>query len=103
MFLERLDHHLARIDEHVVVANQHMARGNELMEGIRSEREETRIFMRDLTRRSEVVLQQVVAAVAEVGAAVGQVGAELAEQRNQLRPNAQAVLRMIDRLGPQAG
>ncbi|MGH2994148.1 MAG: hypothetical protein ACRDL1_11500 [Solirubrobacterales bacterium] len=44
---------LERIDAHLAVSNQHMARGNKLMEDHRE-------FIREMTRRNEVVMRELV-------------------------------------------
>ncbi|MGI8460079.1 MAG: hypothetical protein ACR2OC_00370 [Solirubrobacterales bacterium] len=58
---------LERIDGHIAVANAHLERGNTIMERVedevrlnRAERQETRIFMRELTVRHERVTQRMV-------------------------------------------
>ncbi len=58
---------LERIDGHIAVANAHLECGNTIMERVedevrlnRAERQETRIFMRELTLRHERVTQRMV-------------------------------------------
>jgi hypothetical protein len=65
--LSRIDEHMARGNEHMVRGNELMDRGNELMAEntqlmaeLRQERRETRQFMRDLTRRNEIVFGELV-------------------------------------------
>ncbi|MQA73037.1 MAG: hypothetical protein GEU88_01570 [Solirubrobacterales bacterium] len=54
---------------------------------------EQRTFLRELLEHNARINQDLIRGLQELGA-------EIADQRAQLRANTEAVLRMIDRLGP---
>lgn len=88
-----------------------MERGEELMELCRvafkenqQALEENRIFIRDMTRRSEKVVQELVrrneAFNAEQGRRTDAIVAELREGREESKAFRQALLAILDRLPP---
>jgi hypothetical protein len=106
-FLERFDRRLEKVDLQLELMraqdergrelmdrnNQLMDRNNELFLEVkeelrlnREEREDLRTFTRDLTRRNELVLRGV--------------RDDLAELADQARAQTEAIMRVLDRLGP---
>jgi hypothetical protein len=98
---------LRRFDAHLEISREHIARGNEIMERNRvaferfeaavdrsteaSERHarqhaDLRTFIRDITRRNEVVWRGVID--------------EIAAMRDETRAQTAAILRLLDRFGP---
>ena len=80
-FLERMDERLARSDEQLALLTEEVRRSREAHADLRQ-------FTRDLTRRNERVMQAMVD--------------ELGELSDQTRANTNAVLQVLDRLGPPA-
>ena len=60
-----------------------------------------REFIRDITRRNELVWQGVMAELAQGRAVLVGLQEEIADQRDQIRAQTQALLRLLDeRFGP---
>lgn len=117
--LKRLDQHMATSNEHMATSNKHMARssqimeqnrevmersaeinarGNELMEEMRVLHVDTRQFMRDLTRRSEIVLGDLVNEV-RAGREESDRGRQiLVDLHHESVAQRQAILALIDEL-----
>ena len=110
-FLQRIDGHMSRANEFMNRGNELMARGNELMDGVREElrrsretHDDLRVFIREERLRAERFTQNMVTAtrafMAEQSAALRDVTDELRDLRQESRAQREAVLRMLDRLGP---
>lgn len=90
-FLRRIDGHIELTREHIARGNELMMRNNELMGEVRQEmrlnreeRTEGRQFMRDLTRRNELVWKDVRKGLADIS--------------EDVRANTAATLSVLDRL-----
>jgi branched-subunit amino acid aminotransferase/4-amino-4-deoxychorismate lyase len=104
-FLERFDAHAARFDAHAARFDAHAARMDVALADIgeelrlnRKAREEDKAFMRDLTRRNELVYQGVMKQISELTAETIGSRAQLAELTAETRAQTQALLNVLDRL-----
>lgn len=89
--LIRMDAHLVRMDGHLVRMDTHLERSEELIGEVREEmrlsREahaDLRSFTREITRRNEIVMGEMVDKLSDLG--------------DQTRANTAAVLQVLDRL-----
>lgn len=110
--LERLDGHLARSNEHMALGNEHMARGNELMADIRQLNArgnelmvemrqlhvDTRQFMRDLTRRNEIMMGGFAREMLEMREETVASRRVLEDLHEESVAQRQAILTMLDEL-----
>ena len=98
---------LRRIDTHIELTREHIARGNVLMGRLEEKMDEVteelrlcreshadlRTFIRDITRRNELVWREMRDSIAALGA----------DLRDQLQAQTAAILRVLDRLEPEQG
>jgi hypothetical protein len=98
---------MERANFHMERGNRHMARGNELMDGVREEirlsREEIRlsreqhadlrVFIREASLRAERFTEGILAELKALSAGQD-------DLREESRAQTQALLRVLDRLGP---
>ena len=80
-FLKRMDERLTRSDEQLALLTEEVRRSREAHADLRQ-------FTRDLTRHNERVMQAMID--------------ELGELSDQTRASTNAVLQVLDRLGPPA-
>lgn len=103
--LERIDRHIAQADKHMARGNEHMARGNELMIEVkaelaqsREERRDLRHFIRDITRRNEIVMRELVQEVRDLRAETATGHKVLLDLHEESLAQRQAIWTMIDEL-----
>ncbi len=97
-FYERFDAHIQRMDALLPEIQEEARRSRE--EAARREREhaDLRVFIRDITRRSEKVTQDMLDEFAKGRERFDHMGARLDEMGEQIRANTAATWAMLDRL-----
>jgi hypothetical protein len=98
---------LSRIDAHMERGNELMAEIREEMARGREDRADLRVFIRDITRRNEIVLQGVASELselrAETRAGTEEIRAHMREETSWIRAQTDAILEVLDRLPPRDG
>jgi hypothetical protein len=90
-----LDRHEQILDRHEQLFDRH----ERLFEESREEREDLKTFIREMTRRNEKVIQDLLDGTQRVWA---ELKADLKEGREEARAQTQALLALIDRFPPPA-
>jgi hypothetical protein len=88
----------ARIDEHLAIANDFMARGDRKMGELEVLFEDTRQFIRELTRRSEITMRDFSREMREMQVETRANTAVLTELSEDIRAQRGALLTVIDEL-----
>jgi hypothetical protein len=111
MFLSaRIERHMERGEELMELCRLAFKENQQAFKESREAFEENRLFVRDMTRRSEKVVQELVRSherfhrelSAEMRSKTDAILAELREGREESRAQRQALLALIDRLPPPA-
>lgn len=91
------------VDDDPIVSEVLMDEVKEEMRLSREAHFDLRSFIREITRRSEIVMSEMVERLTVVGDQLVRVGERLGDLGDQTRANTQAVLRVLDRLEPRTG
>lgn len=86
---------MAALDRHEQLLDRH----ERLFEESRKDREDLKVFIRDVTRRHEKVIQDLLDGTERVWS---EIKAEIKEGREEARAQTQALLALIDRFPPPA-
>ncbi len=86
---------MAALDRHEQLLDRH----EQLFEESREEREDLKTFIREMTRRNEKVIRDLLDSTQKVWA---ELKADLKEGREEARAQTQALLALIDRFPPPA-